>query len=103
MGAKVKKLTDQSNKNGVWVFFCPACGYGHSFDDRWTFNGDVEKPTFSPSLLVYGSPEHVYEGKSYKGTPQCHSFVVDGYMQYQGDCGHAMNGQTIEIPDYDDW
>ena len=31
---------------------CPGCGCSHIFDQQWTFNGDFEKPTFSPSMLV---------------------------------------------------
>jgi hypothetical protein len=35
------------------MIFCPACECGHKFDSgRWTFNGDMERPTFSPSMLV---------------------------------------------------
>ena len=45
---------------------CPACGCGHMFenDDHpntkirgtkgWSFNGDLEKPTFRPSMLSTG-------------------------------------------------
>lgn len=93
MGVKVKWLTDPDNTTGCWDFFCPACGYGHSFDKRWTFNGNEERPTFSPSLLVHGLGQY----------PQCHSFVRDGYMEYQNDCGHEMRGLTVEIPDWDSW
>lgn len=35
-----------------YLIFCPGCGHGHAYDRRWTFNGDFEKPTFSPSYLA---------------------------------------------------
>lgn len=36
-----------------YMIYCVACGCGHKFDvGRWTFNGNYEKPTFSPSMLV---------------------------------------------------
>jgi hypothetical protein len=28
----------------------------------------------------------------------CHSFVVDGRMQFLSDCTHVMAGQTVDIP-----
>jgi len=36
---------------------CPGCKHYHVFDQRWTFNGDFDKPTFTPSMLVNGSPD----------------------------------------------
>lgn len=41
-----------------YAFFCPGCKCGHavwvsrSSGPRWTFNGNMEKPTFKPSLLI---------------------------------------------------
>lgn len=35
------------------MVFCPGCRQGHRFDvDRWSFDGNLEAPTFSPSMLV---------------------------------------------------
>lgn len=75
---------------GIW---CPACRTIHHFPkDRWTFNGDMEKPTFSPSMLIRG-----YLGPDNYGT--CHSFVRDGKIIYCGDCTHSLKGQTVDLPD----
>lgn len=36
-----------------YMIFCPACNCGHEFPiERWTFNGDFLRPTFSPSMIV---------------------------------------------------
>ena len=36
-----------------WLFRCPGCGSTHWFTSpRWTWNGDQEKPTISPSINV---------------------------------------------------
>jgi len=84
------------SKNGreidLWIWFCPACGFNHHFfgDGRWTFNGDFDRPTFSPSLLVTPA-----EGWKHR----CHTFVQNGQIQYCGDCDHAMAGQTVEMVD----
>jgi len=84
--AKVHKI-----KDGYWVFDCPGCGSLHSIQTpQWSFNGDLDKPTVSPSILVYGSESH----------PRCHSFVKDGQIQFLEDCGHELKGQTVEIPDW---
>ena len=76
---------------------CPGCGYGHAFSvdvadvngNKWEWNNDIENPTFSPSMLVFG------------GNPECrcHSFVRDGKIEFLGDCFHNLKGQTIELPE----
>lgn len=78
-----------------YMFRCPGCGGAHMIrtkGDRpcWTWNGDVEKPTCSPSLLVG-------HGTSY----QCHSFISDGKIQFLGDCWHDLRGQTVDIPEWE--
>ena len=86
---------------------CPACdaaglGHAHVFAARtadgrgWSFNGDVERPTFSPSMLAtctYGE-----DGRK----TVCHSFVRDGRVEYLADCTHALAGQTIDLPAFED-
>lgn len=84
---------------------CPACSQAgveeiHVFAAKmnngtpgWSFNGDLEKPTFSPSMLAQGT----YAGKPYR----CHSFVRDGKIEYLSDCTHALAGKTVELPAID--
>lgn len=79
----------------------------------WTFNGDLDRPTLSPSLLVRtghhitGQPpeencRHCKDAKE-DGHPTfcgiCHSFIRDGKMEFLGDCTHKLSGQTVEIED----
>lgn len=80
----------------LYVFHCPGCEYGHPFEicangDGWTWNGSLDKPTFTPSLLVA------------KDTPtsRCHSFVTDGRIQFLSDCHHKLAGQTVDLPDWE--
>lgn len=99
MGVKLKSYGVAACGGTVYVFHCPGCGFDHPFHtggDRskhpqWNFNGSLEKPTFSPSLLV---------NKDYP-EQRCHSFVADGKIQFLTDCWHALKGQTVEIPDWD--
>lgn len=102
--------------DGRYIFRCPGCGDTHTVSDKWTFNGDYEKPTFSPSILVrcgHYVPGHEDQCwcKFYAERPdeehdficyQCHSFVTDGKIQFLSDCSHKLAGQTVEIPDWDD-
>lgn len=81
-------------------FWCPGCNGAHGIQfgegpsPRWVWNGNAEKPTFTPSVLVrrnFGEDQH----------PEvCHSFVIDGQIQFLGDCTHALAGQTVPIPEW---
>jgi hypothetical protein len=95
MGAKI-----HSYGNGVYVFHCPGCGYAHAFHidpdhhptrQSWDWNGSLDAPTISPSLLVF------------KDVPEsrCHSFVRGGNIEFLRDCAHRLAGQTVEIPDWE--
>jgi len=78
-----------------WLIACPACRYPHLFDARWKFNEDVDRPTFTPSMLV--------NGELYKQDPnliRCHSFVTEGRIQFLSDSNHSMAGQTVDLLDF---
>jgi hypothetical protein len=104
-------------------FKCPGCGYAHTVylgvgeGPRWSYNGNPEKPTFAPSILVRGirldmtDAEHAaydlaFEKCGYTSAilndPRfasvCHSFVTDGRIQFLSDCTHALAGQTVDLP-----
>lgn len=69
--------------------------------DGWTWNGSANWPTFMPSVLVTynGKDAGQDRGDGRRAPPAvCHSFVVDGAMQFLGDCTHALAGQTVPIP-----
>lgn len=92
-----------------YVIFCPACGNGHLFDSRWKFNGDLDNPTFTPSMLVRGTvpitdeeADRIMAGEKIEPKPLvCHSFVTDGKIRFLDDCTHHLRGQTVELPDFD--
>jgi len=98
--AKLRGCTDsRGDYSMVWIW-CPGCGEHHAVPVTkpsngegvaWVFNGNEEKPTLSPSILVrHGADNSV-----------CHSFVTDGKIQFLGDCTHKLAGQTIELPEVD--
>lgn len=83
-------------------FKCPGCGRDHwiqhGADDgpNWGWNGSLDNPTFTPSVLV--TYEGVDAGKDGAPPAVCHSFVTDGQIQYLSDCTHNLAGQTVELP-----
>lgn len=101
MSTASKILRKSSDGYGFW---CPGCNRYHgvfvdSADKRpgaqWTFNGNVNNPTFRPSLLVtYSDPD------GSEPDERCHSYITDGQIQFLGDCTHALAGQTVPIPDW---
>lgn len=91
MGAKTHELITFDEKNHyAWLVWCPACDSPHSFDTRWTFDGNHEAPTFVASMLVHESPGH----------PRCHSMLTAGVWHYLGDCAHTLVNQTALAPDW---
>lgn len=88
-----------------------------SGSQAWGWNGDVDKPTFTPSVLVrsghYAShakpedhcwckhnAEHPDDPISFK-CGICHSFVTAGRIQFLNDCTHELAGQTVDLPDWE--
>lgn len=102
-----------------YMFWCPGCKSPHHVTVKesthhkrpvWGFNGNEEKPTFTPSLLCR-SPRHVppvtpENLEEYKRNPWeqtrvehvCHTFITDGKIQFLTDCTHELAGQTVDIP-----
>lgn len=90
---------------GGQIFFCPGCKSTHAVNTsgpRWTYNGDVVKPTFTPSILVtYGGVDADEDENEDDGLPsRCHSFVKDGMIQFLGDCTHELSDKSVPIPEW---
>ena len=75
---------------------CPGCKSVHQLAVggkcryKWGWNGSLEKPTFTPSLLVNPSLPPGADGR-------CHSFITDGRIRFLGDCGHDLKNQTVDL------
>lgn len=85
--------------DGGFMFWCPGCETYHGTDGRWDWTDtDTDHPTCSPSILVHphkGTPGY------FPDQPRCHTFIKNGKIEYQGDCEHALKGQTIPMYDVD--
>jgi hypothetical protein len=116
---KVEKR--EGSRDPDFTFFCPGCKCGHALwtTERnhgngaiWAFNGDMEKPTFSPSLLIrshqWTPPVTGENYEEFKRKPLtqtkvetvCHSFVRDGRIEFLSDCTHELRGQTVPMVDF---
>jgi hypothetical protein len=89
-----KKLAMLGGEPTHW---CPGCGELHRIDvnaanpntgSQWTWDGNVDIPTFSPSINIVG---------------RCHYFIVAGQIQFCKDSRHKLAGQTVDLPDLPDW
>jgi hypothetical protein len=89
-----KVLVRRADGRTVYWLWCPACDDAVMIDEGWGWNGDVERPTFTPSLLT----RFTMQGSE----RVCHSFVVDGVWQYLGDCTHDKVGQHVPMVDFPD-
>ena len=73
------------------LFWCPGCNEPHSprieGAGAWTWNGDRDRPTLDPSILVTDASGN-----------RCHSLVRDGAIQFLDDCSHGMKGRTVPLP-----
>jgi hypothetical protein len=78
--------------------------------DRWSFNGDVDRPTFSPSVRITGKKivrdelgewtgEWVRDASGNTIDDCCHYFLTDGALQFCGDSLHHLAGQTVPLPE----
>ena len=112
------KLSSVLARSDHQLFFeCPGCKMLHGVNveaegrPRWGWNGSVDKPTFTPSILVQweqGEPpctdldmaEKIHRGEvvQTKVVKVCHSVVTDGRIQFLGDSTHHLAGKTVDLP-----
>jgi hypothetical protein len=89
----------EDNPWGEYGYWCPGCEELHevavSFKNpskaSWQFDGNVYKPTFTPSLNLRCGPfpdNHI---------DVCHCFVRAGVIEFLPDCTHALRGQKVEM------
>lgn len=79
-----------------YTWWCPGCQQIHIWQvggpTSWEFDGNMEKPTVSPSILT-----HVREDRG------CHVFIVAGMIQFLPDSWHGLKGMTIPMAELPDW
>lgn len=103
----MSKLYSVQNNEGQtegYYFDCPGCKNGHFVHIKphqalngasWDFNNNLEKPTFSPSILSQIKYQH-------KPISICHLFVIDGMINFLNDCTHQLAGQIVAMESVND-
>ncbi len=90
----LRPFADSQKKTLGYTFWCPGCRGRHPFwttptvrGHCWIFNGDLLRPTFTPSLVMEAT----------FGQVRCHLFLRDGQIQFLSDCGHELAGKTVPL------
>ena len=101
--SKVRHQNDHGVVYEALAFVCPGCasfgGTGlHVLpitsvkQPSWTWDGNTEMPTLSPSILTL-----------YRLGDVCHSFLRSGVFEFLDDCTHEFVGQAVPMPDLPEW
>lgn len=92
---KLKPVYGPARKLYGYSFPCPGCGHPHVFYVSglmtWTFDGNMEAPTFTPSLLN-SCDTHINPKLR-----RCHLNLTAGKLQFHPDCTHGLAGQTVDM------
>lgn len=98
---------------GGYSHWCPGCEEMHVISDDWSFNGNLDQPTFYPSIKVTGKETIKENGQWIGGWVRdaegnaldscCHYFIVDGRIQFCSDSTHKLAGLTVPIPELPSW
>ena len=91
----VMQVRPVEGREDHYALWCPGCDDLHMITAAWTWDGNLEAPTFDPSILCTGGPG----GDTYR----CHSFLKAGVWEYLTDCSHAMAGQRVPMVPIPDW
>lgn len=93
LGRKLRTI--EGPEKALWLgYWCPGCDGVHALPiskpnpangAQWAFDGNLEAPSFHPSVHVKG---------------HCHSWVKNGTIEFLSDCDHALTGKTVPLPDW---
>lgn len=83
--SEVLLKTDQGY--GHW---CVACKKLHIFDQRWTFNDNLDAPTFFPSMKTVTKWEHT--------EVICHYFLTNGVQIFCDDTAPIFKKAGLSVP-----
>lgn len=98
LSGKLSVCTVETSSSGKMLWhYCNGCEKRHLIrvspsthnDPVWAWNGDIDSPTFSPSVRHQNPLEHV-----------CHYTITDGRVQFHEDSTHMLAGYEIELPNF---
>lgn len=121
MRSRLRSLSDGAGGSYVaLMFWCPGCERIDADGTRtrglnmlpisgdpskhpvWGFDGNLEAPTLTPSILTTTKAADV-EGSNNVGDFVCHSHLVAGVFQFLSDCTHPLATQHVALPELPRW
>jgi Family of unknown function (DUF6527) len=88
---------------GGFAHWCPGCEEVHLLPKSWKFDGNLERPTFSPSFKHTGLKRVFVDGNwtgMWKRDGQgncipyiCHYHITAGEIDFCGECTHQLRGK----------
>lgn len=129
LSSKLRRWVDPATGREGLTYWCQGCQSAHSICTKgagaWGWNGDVERPVFTPSVLStqghyvsWWKPEngcacdyereHPEEDHTGMRCGRCHTFVgcngaQPGEVIFLADCTHALAGTVQPFPDLPEW
>lgn len=112
-GPKLRRATGTGQV--MLLHWCPGCNEPHGIRIEagadfpngkpalWTFDGNYETPTFSPSIRCFTTHTTDDDDKPLPEPIQetlCHYFIKAGMIEFCSDCPHRLSGQTVELPNW---
>lgn len=114
-GLRIKRYTDAGGRPIGWSHWCPGCRQSHQFNvevptkaypeygiaggAQWNFDGNLEHPTFSPSMHIQAGGFTRPDGSQVTRRTLCHYFLAAGDIRFLGDCAHELKGQVVPLPE----
>jgi hypothetical protein len=104
--SKLVKIDDSQGE--AYTFYCPGCSMTHIIPVKytpdhsmkkgrakptWCFNGDMDKPTFSPNFRI--------EWKGAEPPQMCNVIIRDGVLIYLVDSTHKLSGSRVPMESYE--
>lgn len=119
LSKKLRKWADPASGQEGLTYWCQGCQEAHGIRTKgpgaWTWNGDMERPVFGPSVLTTGKRKPTEEEwarirageKLEMPEERCHTFVgcngaKPGEVIFLDDCTHGLRG-VHPFPDLPDW
>ena len=105
----------RSGENNHLTYWCPGCKIHHAINyglNRWGWNGNVDKPTFTPSIKIASGhfasdfkPGDACWCTFNRDNPDkasfkcsvCHSFITNGKISFLSDSTHELAGQIVDM------
>lgn len=129
LSSKLRKWSNPENGDEGLHYWCQGCKSAHTVkikgENAWVWNGDVDRPVFTPSVLTtsghyvpWHKPgddcwctyvrEHPEDAEDGFACQRCHTHVgcqgaQPGEVIFLSDCTHALAGQVLPLPDLPDW